>query len=137
MPHVTFIHGIANKPSPDVLSRLWLRSLSEDKLGNDDSINLSTSGVTTSFIYWADVLYDKPLPEDSAFERNVGYESVENLSEKETKDPDMLWRENASGKEKVLIEALARKLEIDLPVDDNETPPPDAIDKKLERIPLP
>ena len=30
MPHVTFIHGIANKPAPDVLLRLWRESLAHD-----------------------------------------------------------------------------------------------------------
>ena len=31
MAHVTFIHGIANKPSPEVLLRLWRQGLARDE----------------------------------------------------------------------------------------------------------
>ena len=29
MPHVTFIHGIANKPPPDDLLRIWQEALAD------------------------------------------------------------------------------------------------------------
>ena len=35
MPHVTFIHGIANKPEPDALLRIW-----RDSLGRDEGVDL-------------------------------------------------------------------------------------------------
>lgn len=137
MPHVTFIHGIANKPAPDKLRNLWLRSLKEDILGNDDGINLGNSGYSSSMIYWADVLHKEYLPDNSVFERNVGYESVENISGNQSEDPEMSWRQNLEGEEELMIESLAKTLEIDLPIDDNEMPPPGIMDKNLERIPLP
>ena len=52
MTHVTFIHGIGNKPAPDFLLDGWERSLAED-----DGIDLGTLGVTSSMVYWADILY--------------------------------------------------------------------------------
>src|SRR5687768_13440162 len=61
MPHITFIHGISNKPAADKLLRLWRDSLAQDLLGNDDSLDLGSMGVSSSMIYWADILYDEPL----------------------------------------------------------------------------
>jgi len=58
MGHVTFIHGILNKTGPDELIQLWRRGLAEE-----DGFNLATRGVSSSMVYWADVLYDKPLVE--------------------------------------------------------------------------
>ena len=43
MPHVTFIHGIANKPPADQLIEIWRRSLSQN-----DGINLGTKGIKVS-----------------------------------------------------------------------------------------
>jgi hypothetical protein len=55
MAHVTFIHGIANKPAPEVLTGIWERALADD-----DGLDLGAEGVTTSMVYWADVLYPEP-----------------------------------------------------------------------------
>lgn len=67
MPHVTFIHGLANKPEADTLHRIWTRSLAKGSGGLD----LNDEGVTTSMVYWADVLYAGP-------DTNVAdYESTE------------------------------------------------------------
>ncbi|MFL6547300.1 MAG: hypothetical protein ACJ8OJ_01310 [Povalibacter sp.] len=64
MPHVTFIHGIANKPPADDLLRIWRRALA----GAADSLPLGDLGVTTSLIYWADLMYEKPDIDLSAHE---------------------------------------------------------------------
>jgi len=58
MAHVTFIHGIANKPPQDQLLDVWLRSLADDS-----GVDLGAEGVTSSMVYWADVMYEKPLSE--------------------------------------------------------------------------
>lgn len=58
MPHVTFIHGIANKPPPDALLRIWRHALSAA-----DGLRLATKGVTSSMVYWADVMYAAPAHE--------------------------------------------------------------------------
>lgn len=55
MAHITFIHGIDNKPAPDRLLQIW-----RDALAANGGIDLAAAGVTTSMVYWADVLYDTP-----------------------------------------------------------------------------
>jgi hypothetical protein len=64
MPHVTFIHGIANKPPADDLLRIWRRTLAEAA----DPLPLGDLGVTTSLVYWADLMYGKPDDDLSAHE---------------------------------------------------------------------
>ncbi len=58
--HVIFIHGLANKPKPSDLQRIWLEALSQSVAG-DEGFDLGASGVTSSFVYWADLFYDTPL----------------------------------------------------------------------------
>lgn len=66
MPHVTFIHGISNMPPADDLLRIWSQALSDAA----DPLPLGDMGVTSSLVYWADILYEKP-------EENLsGYEGV-------------------------------------------------------------
>src|SRR5262245_21931979 len=64
MPHVTFIHGIANKPKEDELRRIWVRALEEAA----DPLPLSNEGVTTSMVYWADLMYAEPIKDTANFE---------------------------------------------------------------------
>jgi hypothetical protein len=66
MPHITFIHGIGNKPQEDQLLEIWCRSLA-DNLGLD----LGASGITSTMVYWADVLYPAPDANVAAYERVV------------------------------------------------------------------
>lgn len=56
-----FIHGLANKPKKEDLERIWLGALSEPVAG-DDGFDLEASGVRCSFVYWADLFYDAPIP---------------------------------------------------------------------------
>src|SRR5215211_4351499 len=63
MPHVTFIHGIGNKPDAKQLHDIWLRSLA-DNIGLD----LGGSGITSEMVYWADVMYAAPDPDVAAYE---------------------------------------------------------------------
>jgi hypothetical protein len=136
MPHITFIHGISNKPEEKKLKKIWLDSLANDLLGNDDAIDLGASGVTTSMIYWADVLYDKPI-EEGVFESGFSYESMESVAEEKGSDPDMSWRESLSGAEKEKVDALAAKFSFDVLVNDDFAPSEAEIARTLERIPLP
>ncbi len=57
MAHVTFIHGISNKPAADELLNIWRRSLADT---GDDPLALGALGVSSSLVYWADVLYPAP-----------------------------------------------------------------------------
>ncbi len=59
--HVTFIHGLANKPPVEDLRRLWLEALAAPVDG-DEGFDLPAAGVTVSFVYWADLFYDVPMP---------------------------------------------------------------------------
>src|SRR3982750_1116112 len=67
MPHVTFIHGIANKPKEEELRRIWLRALEESV----EPLSLSADGVTSSMVYWADLMYGDPITDTSDFESTV------------------------------------------------------------------
>jgi len=56
MAHVTFIHGIANKPPAADLLRIWRETLANAA----DPLPLGDLGVTSELVYWADLMYDKP-----------------------------------------------------------------------------
>ncbi|HEY6641452.1 hypothetical protein [Povalibacter sp.] len=64
MPHVTFIHGIANKPPADDLLRIWRRTLADAA----EPLPLGDLGVTSSLVYWADLMYGDPDSDLSAHE---------------------------------------------------------------------
>ena len=113
MPHITFIHGISNKPEEKKLLKIWQDALAQDQLGNDDGIDLGANGVTTSMIQWADVLYDK-LDEGTIHESASGFESTESVAVQEGEDPDMSWREKITGEElskKYLPEHVANEIQ--------------------------
>lgn len=133
MPHVTFIHGIANKPEEDKLKKIWLQALANDSF--EGGIDLGANGVTTSMIYWADVLYDKA--EEVVTESGIDLESAEAVAGKETSDPDMGWREEIAGEEKKITDALAARFSFDVLVNDDHVPDKAEMAAKLERIPLP
>src|SRR5687768_6115180 len=125
MAHITFIHGISNKPPQDKLLRLWLRSLEEK-----DGIDLGSSGVTSSMVYWADALYSAPLA-DAALESAGDLENNAAVAEREAADPDMSWRQRITGEEKQLVDSLAAKLSFDVLVDDKFAPAESEIDRQL------
>ena len=64
MAHVTFIHGISNKLPADDLLRIWRRALADAV----EPLPLGDLGVTSTMVYWADLLYDKPEEDLSAYE---------------------------------------------------------------------
>jgi hypothetical protein len=64
MAHVTFIHGIANKPPAADLLRIWRRALADAA----DPVPLGELGVTSSLVYWADLMYPAPDQDVSAHE---------------------------------------------------------------------
>lgn len=59
MAHLTFIHGISNKPAAEELHRIWRAAL----LNAASPLDLDAEGVTSEMVYWADVLYAEPMPE--------------------------------------------------------------------------
>ncbi|HOZ80034.1 MAG TPA: hypothetical protein PLY34_18710 [Ferruginibacter sp.] len=135
MPHITFIHGISNKPAENKLKQIWLDALANDLLNNGDGLDLGAMGVTTSMIYWADVLYAKP--EEILKEAVANLESTEEVAGKSEADPDMSWRDTITDEEKKMVDSLAAKLSFDLLVNDDYRPDEKDVAKTLERIPLP
>ena len=130
MPHVTFIHGMANKPAPDALLRLWRVSLARDQ-----GLDLGAEGVSSKMIYWADVLYDGPQPDMAEHESN------DSVIARGDADVEMTWRSHLTGDDKAWVESLARRLNFEAaaPEGDEEFAPPEAgmESTDFERIPLP
>ncbi len=58
--HVVLIHGLANKPPPADLYRIWHESLSRST-ESDHGLDPGALGVSTSLVYWADLFYPQPL----------------------------------------------------------------------------
>ena len=133
MPHVTFIHGIANKPAQDKLLEIWLRALAADT----NPLALGSEGITSTMVYWADVLYEKPDENVAAYESTGLYESVGADITLTDRDVDMSWREEITGQEKVWTDTLAAKLASDPLVNDDAEPPESEIGTQFERVPLP
>jgi hypothetical protein len=127
MPHVTFIHGIGNKPAPEELSRSWLGTLAQYGL------DLDAQGVTSSFVYWADLLYPSPVVSE------VEYESASDVEDATVPDIGMRWMVEAEGEEAALIAGLAASIGFrELAADEPVSPPaPAAATTGFERVPLP
>ncbi len=136
MPHITFIHGIANKPDEKTLKRIWTNALKDGRFGNDDEIDLGAMGVTTSMIYWADVLYDEPSKETALESVGGGFESTENIAKFE-EDPDISWYQDLEGPERKMVEDLILKFAIDTYEGREATEETKAGASVLERVPLP
>jgi hypothetical protein len=127
MAHITFIHGIANKPPEDRLRASWERALAAG-----DGINLGAEGVTTSMVYWADVMYGAPMGE-------AGFESLEAAGREfeRTEDIDLSFIADAEGAEAEFVNSLKARLNFEAEVDEDEAPPVGEAGVEYERIPLP
>jgi hypothetical protein len=130
MPHITFIHGIANKPAPDVLLRLWRHSLAMN-----DGLDLGAEGVTSTMVYWADVMYESPKPEMAEHESN------DSIIERRDQDLDMGWKSDLDGAELSWARDLEarRAHEAEPPGVDFDYSPDESDFESIafERIPLP
>lgn len=148
MPHITFVHGISNKPAPDELHSLWLRALARD-----DGLDCNTEGITSSMVYWADVMYASPDPNVEQLEAADDLLEAQQEARPGTEAETSAWREQLPPDERAFVESLAEQLGTDLP--DDVAPPtetargkaagePGTLSKKemeavavLERVPLP
>jgi hypothetical protein len=124
---VTFIHGISNKPPHEQLLAHWCRSLS-----SGDGLDLGSEGVTCSMVYWADVMYESPLPE--ADQERATDEAV---AETVSADPVDLDVEGMDAEEKAWTAKLAAKWAVPLAVEGIADAVPTPVREQLERIPLP
>ncbi|MEE2033713.1 lipase family protein [Rhodococcus chondri] len=98
MAHITFVHGIANKPAPDELLSQW-----KSALRADNGVDLDERGVTTSMLYWADMLYPTPIVPGPSPESTV--ESVEAA---DPGDADLAWLDEVPADERGFVERLAK-----------------------------
>lgn len=126
MPHVTFIHGISNKPPAEELSRIWRGVLA------DHGLDLDAQGVSSSMVYWADLLYPEPLQEEQ-------YESTEDPELEGLPDAGMRWVVEAEGEEAEFIKKMADRIGYDELASDSpeQTNDPVTDGEGFERVFLP
>lgn len=119
--HVTFIHGMSNKPAAAELRRIWLEALAMPIAG-DGGFDLGAVGVTASFVYWADLFFDQPIP----------------ASEYESRADELA--ESVPGQPELPDDDWTRKMLEKFPLDQEvayEEPPSDESTAEYERIPVP
>ena len=149
MAHVTFVHGMANKPPADVMLKLWLRALARDDPKPEihsppnAGLDLGTIGASFDSVYWADVLYEPPETDLSGYERaNEERESIEGVPVVDTATARSMtatssqWRAELSPGEASFVRRLEEQLRFETG---------DSLDSDIraiaasavERIPLP
>ncbi len=130
--HVTFIHGIANQPKPERMITSWTRALAD----GGDGVDLDLYGVTTSMVYWADIMYADPS-DATPEQESVVFEGV---TAGEIADIDEDYIARAQGGERTFIDSMVGTFHLDA---DESIPPPsidevdEAIAHLLEAVPLP
>ncbi len=130
MAHVTFIHGIGNKPDPEKLLHEWHIALSDN-----DGPNLESLGVTSRMVYWADMLYANPAPEETVHEASP----LEVAGIVDAHDADLRWLDDVPDEERRFVEALGRKVGLAEVTATTDEGAPDRIEPgtPLEAVPLP
>jgi hypothetical protein len=130
MAHVTFIHGMANKPPAADLLRIW-----RDALANaPQPVPLGDLGASSSLVYWADLLYEKPEDDLSAYEGVLENtpQAVDGAGGETPPQP-------RSAEEAAFIDALRRHMTGLSDAEIAREPPPALAHAEgtLERVPLP
>jgi hypothetical protein len=129
MAHVTFIHGIANKPPADDLLAIWRRTLAQAS----EPVPLGDLGVTSSLVYWADLMYEKP-DDDLAAHEGV----LENTPAAVDASGGADIPVPRTPEEAAFLDAMRRRLTTlsDAEIESAPAASPDAAGA-LERVPLP
>jgi hypothetical protein len=129
MGHVTFIHGIGNKPRTDELLEQWRVALLDD-----DGVDLDELDATASMVYWADLLYEAPAPAGAATEAT----SFELEQGTDPEDADLTWLNDVPDQERAFVEQLAEDVGFAaISADANEGNDPIRPGTPLEAVPLP
>jgi hypothetical protein len=129
MPHVTFVHGIGNKPEPEDLLGEWRVALRDD-----GGVDLDALGVTSSMVYWADLLYASPAPPAAAQEATA-FELEQSV---DPEDADMTWLQEVPAAEREFVERLGREVGLAEVLPSSAGPPdPVLAGSALEAVPLP
>jgi len=130
MGHITFVHGIANKPEPEILLKQWLVALYDD-----DGVDLDELDVTCSMVYWADLLYPDPAPAGGGINESTELE-LERTTDPD--DADMTWLGSVDPQERAFVEAVAREIGFhSLEPTPREGDDPIRPGSALEAVPLP
>jgi hypothetical protein len=131
MPHVTFIHGISNKPPEQDLLRLWREAMANAA----EPLPLGDLGVTSSLVYWADLLYESPDQDLSAYEG-----MLESTPEAVDAGGGATPPQPRTVEEAKFLAGLAAKMTVlttaEMAADDT-SPVPAVPQGVLERVPLP
>ena len=131
MAHVTFIHGIANKPPQKDLLHLCRSAISNSRA----DLNLGTLNVKTSMVYWADVLYEEPW-------QGADFENADGVATQAEDDENPAGQHAGAGSDEFL-EKLAERVGVDLAEINEDADAPSASDYEaldepnFEAIPLP
>lgn len=125
MPHVTFIHGISNKPPAADLVRAWVATLADE-----DGIDLDHERVSYELVYWADLLYDAPLRPESA-------ESLEAVDLIGAEEADVTWRTDGGEEAEVMASLAARIGFLVANAPAEVAAPAVEVDHSLELLPAP
>lgn len=108
MGHITFVHGIMNQPSPARLLKDWKRDLAD----GGDGVDLDVYGVTSSMVYWADVMYAAATDAGGGSQESIEYEGIESGALTEV---DESYIAEATGDEKDFIESMIENYDLDRP----------------------
>jgi hypothetical protein len=94
------IHGLGNKPSKPLLEKWWELAMIEGLQSN----NYKTVLPHFEMVYWADIIYDKPLDESEKDKNSPWF-----IEERYTKAPDNFHVESHERRKK-LIDFLRRQM---------------------------
>jgi hypothetical protein len=137
MGHITFVHGIMNQPSPARLLEVWKRDLAD----GGDGVDLDVYGVTSSMVYWADVMYAAATDAGGGSQESIEYEGIESGA---LSDVDESYIGEATGDEKEFIDSMIANYDLDHPDEPESEPEPDVVAEAkiaaasgLEAVPLP
>ena len=129
MAHVTFIHGIGNKPPPEELLEQWRVALLDD-----DGVDLDALGVSSSMVYWADLLYPEPAPAAAATESSA----LELEQSVDSADADLTWLHDVPAEERAFVERLGQEVGLAaVTPGPSELADPIVPTSALEAVPLP
>ena len=130
--HVTFIHGIGNQPRPDRMLTSWKRALADGGAG----VDLDVYGITSSVVYWADVMYAEPSDSSEEHESMV----FEGVTAGEIPSIDETYIDASSDDARAFLESMIDTYHLDA---DESIPVPaleevdEATAHQLEAVPLP
>src|ERR1044071_5283390 len=131
MGHVTFIHGISNQPAANDLLKVWCRSLADAA----EPLSLQDAGITSSMVYWADLMYAEPVASTAAIEgvAETSAAAIDGAGDAELPTP-------ANAIEEQFLKALRTQLTTLSDADIQQADLATSIDGAqgaLERVPLP